>query len=96
MFRKLGPMCGLSWKLGTNRVIYAKRELYKKGIQGLSSVMVGYSPARACSRKCVLPVRVYRTSAGGASLVELLELVLEDELEELRLECCELSDDDGP
>lgn len=32
--------------------------------------------------------------------MELLELVLEDELEQLRLECCELSDDndddDGP
>lgn len=26
--------------------------------------------------------------------MELLELVLEDELEELRLECCELSEDD--
>lgn len=89
-------MCGLSWRLGTNRVIYAKRELYKKSIQGLNSAMIEYSPANACSRKSVLPVRVYRTSVGGASLAELLELVLEDELEELRLECCELSDDDGP
>lgn len=68
----------------------------KEYIQGLNSAVAEYSSAYACSRKSVLPVRVYRISTGGGSLVELLELVLEDELEELRLECCELSDDDGP